>query len=146
MHLAPELASNELARSLPLNQPLLDPLPLPTVASVNFERGYRSGLRKKSRQNLAPRCRGIYDGLSQDLRHYGDGDIINRAHLVAGQAVELTDMDAGHENDRRLLESRMLVDETRGLEAIHVRHADIEQHHGKLLAHQLVERLEPRAH
>ena len=43
------------------------------------------------------------------------------------------------------LEARMLVDEPRGLEAIHVRHADVEQHHRELLAHQLLERLEARA-
>src|SRR5256886_2775174 len=30
------------------------------------------------------------------------------------------------------------------LETVHFRHADIEQHHGELLAHELVQRLEPR--
>ena len=43
------------------------------------------------------------------------------------------------------LEPRVLVDEPRRLETIHVGHADIEEHDGELILHELLERLEARA-
>src|SRR6202007_2012529 len=85
------------------------------------------------------------DLAAQDFRDYRDRYIIDGADLVAGQRIELADMDTRQQNNGRLLEARMLVNEARRLEAVHVGHADIEQHHGKLLPHEPVERLEPRA-
>ena len=73
---------------------------------------------------------------AQDLRHHRDVHIVDRAELVALQPIELGDVHAGDEDDRRLLEARMLVDQGRGLEAVHARHADIEQHDRELVLHQ----------
>jgi hypothetical protein len=51
---------------------------------------------------------------------------------------------ARHKDDRRPLEARVLVDQLRGLEAIHTRHADVEKDHGELAVHQALERLDAR--
>ena len=52
-------------------------------------------------------------------------------------------MYARDEDDGRALEARVLVDQLRRLEPVHVRHADVEQHDRELLVHQLLERLAP---
>ena len=85
------------------------------------------------------------DLAAQDLRHDRDRHVVDRAELVALQAVELGDVHAGDEDDRRALEARMIVDHRRGLEAVHARHADVEQHHRELVLHQARERLHARA-
>ena len=36
----------------------------------------------------------------------------------------------------------MIVDQLRGLEAVHARHLDVEQHHREFLLHERIERLE----
>ena len=54
-------------------------------------------------------------------------------------------MHRGDEDDRRLLEARMPVDHGGGLEAVHVRHVDVEQDGGELALHQPRERLPARA-
>jgi hypothetical protein len=48
-----------------------------------------------------------------------------------------------HENDRRLLEARMLVDQCGGLETVHARHVDVEQDRGEIGFHEPSERLRP---
>src|SRR5205807_1451661 len=85
------------------------------------------------------------DLAAQDLRHHRYRHVVDRPDLVALEAVELGHVHAGDADDGSLLEARMLVDQPRRLETVHIRHADIEQHHGEFLAHELVQRLEPRA-
>ena len=75
----------------------------------------------------------------------GTHDVVDRAELVAAQAVEVGDVDRGDEDDRRLLEARMLVDQARGLEAVHARHVDVEQDHRELVLHQLLQRFACRS-
>ena len=82
---------------------------------------------------------------AQDLRHDRDRDVVDRAELVALEAVELGVVHAGDEDDRRALEARMIVDHRRGLEAVHARHADVEQHQRELVLHQARQRLHARA-
>src|SRR3954462_5947099 len=53
-HFPPELPANELAGALPLREPRLDPLTLPTVTIVHFERSHGPRLRQKPRKNFAP--------------------------------------------------------------------------------------------
>ena len=84
------------------------------------------------------------DLAAQDLRHHRYGHVVDRPDLVALEAVELGHVHAGDEDDGSLLEARMVVDQPCRLETVHFRHADIEQHHGEFLAHELVQRLEPR--
>jgi hypothetical protein len=85
---------------------------------------------------------------AQDLGHDRHRHVIDRSERVAAQAVEVIEMHAGHEDDRSLLEARVLVDQLRRFEAVHVRHADVEQHEREFTIHQVLERLAPgaRAH
>jgi hypothetical protein len=80
------------------------------------------------------------DLAAQDLRHQRHRDVIDGADLVALELVDLADLESGHEDDRRVLETRMLPDQARGFEAVHVRHHHVEQDHGEGLLQQPVER------
>ncbi len=86
------------------------------------------------------------DLAAQDLRHHRDVHVVDGAGLVALEPVELGDVHAGHEDDRRGFEARMVVDQRRGLEAVHARHLDVEQHHREFLLHERFERLEAGVH
>ena len=70
----------------------------------------------------------------QELRDDGDGDVVHRAALVALDAVQIGEVDGGDEDDGGLLEARMLAHHLRQLEAIDLRHADVHQHDGDIVA------------
>ena len=53
-------------------------------------------------------------------------------------------MNCGYEDDRGLLETRMLADHRRQLEAVELRHADIHQDDGDIVLQQLLQRLARR--
>jgi hypothetical protein len=50
-------------------------------------------------------------------------------------------MDGGDEDDRGVLEARMLADHGSELEAVELRHADVHQDDGDLLLEQILQRL-----
>ena len=81
---------------------------------------------------------------AQHLRNDRHRHVVDGAHLVAAQAVDVGQMDGGDEDDRGLLEPRMLADHRRQLEAVEVRHADVHQDDGDLRLQQLLERLRGR--
>ncbi len=66
---------------------------------------------------------------AQQFRHHRHGQIIHRAGLIAAQIIVLRHMDGRDEDDRRLLEARMLADHLGQLEAVQFGHADIDQDH-----------------
>src|SRR4051812_10200571 len=85
-------------------------------------------------------------GEDLDLRpqHLGndrDWDVIDRPRLVAAQAVEIGNLDGRHEDDRNLLEARVVADHGGELEAIELRHRDVEQDEGDIHLQQLLKRL-----
>ena len=82
------------------------------------------------------------DLAAQDLRDHRDVHVVDGAGLVALEPVELGDVHAGHEDDRDGFEARVIVDQLGGLEAVHARHLDVEQHHREFLLHERIERLE----
>ena len=82
---------------------------------------------------------------AQDLGHDRHVHVIDRAQLVALEPVEIGHVHRGDEDDRRLLEARMLVDQRRGLEAVHARHVDVEQDRRVIRLHQPRERFRARA-
>jgi hypothetical protein len=53
-------------------------------------------------------------------------------------------VDGGDEDDRRLLEARVLADHRRQLEPVELRHADVDQDDGDILLEQLLERFARR--
>ena len=67
-HGVPEFSAHQLARSLPLGEPRLYPVALPSVAIVNLLRRYRTRLREKARQNLPPRDGSIDRSVAQHIR------------------------------------------------------------------------------
>ena len=75
---------------------------------------------------------------AQHLGNDRHRDVIHRAHLVAAQPVEVGQLDGGDEDDRRLLEARMLADHRRQLEAVELRHADVDQHDGDVGLQQML--------
>jgi hypothetical protein len=90
---------------------------------------------------LAEQLDQDHDLAAQDLRDHRHHHVVDRAELVALQAVHVGDVDRGDEDDRRALEARMLVDHARGLEAVHAGHVDVEQDQRELLLHQPLERV-----
>ena len=63
---------------------------------------------------------------AQHFRHDRHRNVIDRAHLVAAQPVDIADLDRRDEDHRRLLEARMLADHGGELEAVELRHADVD--------------------
>ena len=81
---------------------------------------------------------------AQNLRDNGHRHVIDGAHLVAAQPVEIREVHARDEDDRRLRRTRMAADHRGGLEAVHPRHAHVEQDRRDLHLEQLHERLVAR--
>ena len=81
---------------------------------------------------------------AQHLRHDRHRHVVDRAHLVAAQAVDVGEVDRRDEDDRGLLEARMLADHRGQLEAVELRHADVDQHDGDVGLQQMLERLARR--
>src|SRR4030095_11236248 len=59
------------------------------------------------------------DRAAQDLGHDGYCDVVDRAELVALEAIELADMYSGDEDDGSALHPRMLANQARHLETVH---------------------------
>ena len=78
---------------------------------------------------------------AQQFRHHRHRHVVHRARLVAAQQVELAHLDRRDEDDRGALEARMFADHRRQLEAVEVRHDDIDQHDGDLVSQQMLQRL-----
>ncbi len=84
-----------------------------------------------------------------DLRaqHFGHDrhrDVIDRAGAVASDAIDVGHEHRGNQDDRRLPTTRMLPDHRRQLEAVELRHADVDQHHRDVGLEQMLERLARR--
>ena len=77
----------------------------------------------------------------QHLRNDRHRDVVDRAHLVAAQAIHVGQMNGGDEDHRGLLEPRMLADHRGELEAVEVRHADVHQDDRDLRLQQILQRL-----
>jgi hypothetical protein len=82
---------------------------------------------------------------AQDLGLHRHADVVHRAALEAAQAVDVAEVHGGDEDDRRALVARVLADHRRQLEAVQLRHAHVDQHHGDVRAQQMLERLLARA-
>ena len=78
---------------------------------------------------------------AQNFRHDRHRHIVHRAHFIAAQAIDVGQMDRRNENDRGLLEARMLADHRRELKSVEVRHADVDEHDGDFVFKKELERL-----
>ena len=104
-----------------------------TVLQLAVQRLQLPGLAMKLGEDL--------DLGEKNLRHHRHRHIVDRAHLVAAKQVLVREADGRDEDDRRVLEARMLADHGGKLEAVHVRHAHIHQDDGDVGAQELVESL-----
>ena len=82
-------------------------------------------------RHLRPQHLGV-----ERLEHVVDG-----ADRVAAEDLLLLLVDRGQEDDRDVLGLRPLLDHLGGLEAVHVRHLDVEQDHREVVMQQPLERL-----
>ena len=71
----------------------------------------------------------------------GHRNVVDRAHLVAAQPVDIADLNGGDEDHRRLLEARMLADHGGELESVELRHADVDQNDRDFVLEQVFQRL-----
>ena len=85
------------------------------------------------------------DLAAQDIRPHRRQDVIDRAERVAVRRLHLVGV-GGDEDDRRVRRPLVLPDELGGLQAVDVRHVDVEQDDGELAREHLAQRLRARAH
>ena len=71
----------------------------------------------------------------------GTGNVVDRAHFVAAQAVDVGQQNRGDEDQRGLLEARMVADHRGKLETVDVRHVDIDEDDGDVVLQQQLKRL-----
>ena len=76
------------------------------------------------------------DFRAQEFRVDRDGDVIDGAPLISLEAVEIGEVNRRDENDRSLLETRMLTNHVGKLEAIDLGHADIHQNDSDVIFEQ----------
>ena len=80
---------------------------------------------------------------TQDVRDDRREDVVDGLQGIATGHVRLVGK-RGHEDDRRVLRSRALADQRRGLEPVHDRHPNVEQDHSEVPGEQVPEGLPAR--
>ena len=81
----------------------------------------------------------------QHLGLDGELDVVDGPQRVAARHPGLELAHRGHEDDRRLLRAGPPADQAGGLEAVELRHVDVEQDHRELVAQERAQRLVPGA-
>src|SRR5882757_9891826 len=78
---------------------------------------------------------------AQHLRNDRYRNVVDCAHLVTAQPVNVADLDGGNKYHSRLLEARMLADHASKFETVQFRHADIDQNNRNLVLEEIFESL-----
>ena len=65
---------------------------------------------------------------AQYLRHHRHRHVIDPARFISPEPVQIRQVNGGDENQRRLLKAGVLADHRGELEAVQVRHLDVDQH------------------
>ena len=78
---------------------------------------------------------------AQHLRHDRHRNVVDGAHLVAAQPVEIADLYRRDEDHCCFLEARVLADHGGEFEAVELRHADVDQDDRDLVLEQIFQRL-----
>src|SRR5262249_36794405 len=77
-------------------------------------------------------------------QHFGNDrhrNVIDRAHFIGAQAIDVGQMDGGNEDDRGALKARVLADHRRQLEAVELGHAHVHEDDGNVMLEEVFERL-----
>ena len=83
------------------------------------------------------------ENLHLGAEHLGNDrhrNVIDGAHLVGAQAIDVGQMDRRNEDDRGALKTRMLADHRRQLEPVELRHAYVDEDDRDLVLEQVLER------
>ncbi len=80
----------------------------------------------------------------QQIRHHRNGNIVDRAGLVALDPIEIGHMDRRYEDERGLLKAGVLADHGGKLKAVQFGHLDVDQHHRHVMPEKLGQRLARR--
>jgi hypothetical protein len=81
---------------------------------------------------------------AQHVGRHRHQQVVHRLERVAPGEMRLV-AEGGEKDDGRVLGARPPADQRRGLEAVHVRHADVEEDHGEVALEQRAQRVAPRA-
>ena len=81
---------------------------------------------------------------AKDFGDHGHKDVVHRAEFVAFEPIQVRGAPGGDENDRCLAESRVLAEQRGGLEAVHLRHHDVQQHQRDRVLEQTLQGLPAR--
>ncbi len=93
--------------------------------------------------DLLPLAIELHEHGDLRLQHLGPHrqlDVVHRAQRVAARDAGFEVGERRHEDDRRVRRAGAATDESGGLEAVELRHADVEQDHRELLAQQRAQR------
>ena len=89
----------------------------------------------------------VHEYANLGAQHFGYdryGHIIDRAHGIAAQPVDIGEMNGRHEDDGGRLEARVLPDQRGEFETVEIGHADVDQDDGHVHLQQLFQGLAPR--
>src|SRR4029077_12965218 len=90
---------------------------------------------------LAEKLDKDLDLRAQDLRDHRYRHVVHGAHFVTAQAVDVGQQDRRNEDQRRLLEARMVADHRGELEAVDVGHVNVDENDGDVIFEEELERL-----
>src|SRR6185295_651766 len=74
---------------------------------------------------------------AEHLRHNRNRDVIDRAHLIGAQTVDVGQVNGRNKDDRRVLEAGMLADHGGQLETVEIGHADVDENDRDILLEQV---------
>jgi len=80
---------------------------------------------------------------AQHLGHHRRRDVVDRAQRVAARGLHLVGV-RGDEDDGRVRGALVAADQRGRLEAVHVRHVDVQQDHGEVAPQDLAQRVRAR--
>ena len=81
-----------------------------------------------------------FDLRAQNFRNDRHRHVIDCAHLVTAQTINVGQQDGGNENERCLLEAGMIADHRGQLEAVDVRHIDVDENDSDVILQEQLER------
>ncbi len=140
-------------RFFTLPRPLVDPffeffIELTQLIRRRFELGgslpnpvFQVGIQTLKFPGLAVQVREHPDLGTQNFRNDGNGDIINGSRRIPAQTVRFRHHHGRYENDGSMLVTRVLPDHADELEAVLLRHTDIHENDGDIVAQEMLQRL-----
>ena len=77
------------------------------------------------------------DFRAQHLWNDRNRHVVDRAHFIAAQSIQVGNLNRGNEDHRGFLEARVFADHRGQLEAVELGHADVDQNHGNFVLEEI---------